>query len=403
MTLNVLNVDGSNRMLQFFYESYEKYSDKVEVNYALAKDYAPYLESIGVSYENVSSYSLIITGGYRDRYVDASALYNYYYDGNYYEPADFYEYIQQVYYYYQQYYPANLAAVLEDINKNAYECFRGELIVSSQIEYVSREIIEHSYLITDNGGDAAWNGDFADYLELLGTEDLSLAEKGEIPADANNLVICSPDEDLTEEQTAKILDFLKEGGGLTVFTTEKNNSHTNLMSILDYYGMSPKSGLAGKDVTVEATDEDPERTEKTTEITLNLNIDNDIFGDIDTGSYTFKVKDANANKFSSNKRSSLLVYPVFTTQSDVYLGDDKQTVGTHTVAAAAEEVVPGGTTRVVWFTGGDSYLSAGGGNSVSAIPGFSLKWMTDTFKSSVASVSPKIIDKTNIDVSTWMW
>ncbi len=76
-------------------------------------------------------------------------------------------------------------------------------------------------------------------------ETLDILAKGEIPADCKCLVISTLREDLTQQETDKILEYIKNGGELLLMCGPNitNANLSNFQKILDEYGISIANGV----------------------------------------------------------------------------------------------------------------------------------------------------------------
>ena len=79
--------------------------------------------------------------------------------------------------------------------------------------------------------------------ENIETATLNLVTAEEVPEDADCLLICSPTADLSDEETTKILSYLKRGGKAIIITDYSDREMTNLESVLEYYGVSLMDGI----------------------------------------------------------------------------------------------------------------------------------------------------------------
>ncbi len=79
--------------------------------------------------------------------------------------------------------------------------------------------------------------------ENIETESLNLITADEVPEDAACLLIASPSTDFSDEETAKILDYLQNGGKVILVTDYTGKEMPNLASILEYYGVEEQEGI----------------------------------------------------------------------------------------------------------------------------------------------------------------
>lgn len=76
-------------------------------------------------------------------------------------------------------------------------------------------------------------------------EELSLLTAEEVPEDADCLLICGPESDLTQEEKEAILAYLQEGGDLILLTdpAQTGEERPNLEELMAEYGMSSAQGV----------------------------------------------------------------------------------------------------------------------------------------------------------------
>ena len=76
-------------------------------------------------------------------------------------------------------------------------------------------------------------------------ETLDILAKGEIPADCDCLVISTLKDDLTQQETDKILEYIKNGGELLLMCGSNitDINLTNFQKILDEYGINIEKGV----------------------------------------------------------------------------------------------------------------------------------------------------------------
>lgn len=161
-----------------------------------------------------SENSLIIESGSKSRYVDY---------------GDIFVLDYEAYYYYGE----------EDW------AFCGESEVTSAIDYVISENLPKVYTLTGHG-EASLPTTFATAVEKenIETEALSLLTAEYIPEDADAVLIYAPQRDISEEETAKIQEYLGRGGKLILISDPpQEGALTNLESVMAYYGIFAEKGI----------------------------------------------------------------------------------------------------------------------------------------------------------------
>ena len=119
-------------------------------------------------------------------------------------------------------------------------------MITASVDYVTTDDIPTTYILSGHG-EAELSETFTKmYLDDLSVRYflINLDQKGEIPANAVTLVLNAPKTDITDKEKALLADFIANGGSLVLNTTPDAMGLTNLMSLMNSYG------LAGKDAIV---------------------------------------------------------------------------------------------------------------------------------------------------------
>lgn len=121
--------------------------------------------------------------------------------------------------------------------------FDAENALTTAIGRVTRTVRYDLYELTGHG-ETALGSDFADTLGNAGVtvQELNLTTAGSIPEDAASLLINAPLTDVTEGETAQLIDYLAGGGKLLV-VTDFTVDTPNLDSVLAACGMTRQPGL----------------------------------------------------------------------------------------------------------------------------------------------------------------
>ena len=106
-----------------------------------------------------------------------------------------------------------------DDGASYYMNFAGESALTSAIDYVIRDTLPKLYTLTGHG-ESALSASFQSAVEKqnMELEELSLLTAEEVPEDADCLLICGPESDLSQEEKEAILAYLQEGGDLILLT-----------------------------------------------------------------------------------------------------------------------------------------------------------------------------------------
>ena len=123
--------------------------------------------------------------------------------------------------------------------------FQGEQELTSAIDYVVREDLPKLYNLTGHGELALPESYLSsvEYANIV-TEDLSLLTQGAVPEDADALLICAPQSDISAEELAILQTYLAGGGNLLLITDPPQNGRlTNLDTLMAAYGMQSVDGI----------------------------------------------------------------------------------------------------------------------------------------------------------------
>ena len=158
--------------------------------------------------------SLVVVSGDRSRYVD-------YYDIFVMDYASYYYYGQSSW------------------------SFDGESQITSAIDYVTRQDLPKVYTLSGHG-EAELSTTFSTAVsaENMEMEALYLLTQESVPADADALLILTPQSDISADEAEKIRDYLGNGGKLLLITDPpKNGKLTNLEGLLAEYGVTAREGI----------------------------------------------------------------------------------------------------------------------------------------------------------------
>ncbi len=289
-----------------------------------------------LSTDSISANSLVVQSEKRMYYISYFELFYY---SNTELGAQKMSYTEYQYYYSMFSSNAQYMDYLQSLICNTTMYFDADATICSYIEYVTADIIPASYYLSGHGEIVPATSASPFYGMGLEALDISNAE---IPNDAASILINMPNEDISEQEKAKLLSYLEGGGQLTFITNEANLDMPNLCALLSEYGMSAQKGSVK-----ETIEEKP-----TAEFSPAVNTNNDIlyyFAE-DTG-FSPTVTDANAITLNESAKAYLTLTPLFSSSDKAFIGEDSSKTASYTLAAAAE--TPNGA-KIVWFTGGES-------------------------------------------------
>ncbi|MCI6554022.1 MAG: Gldg family protein [Lachnospiraceae bacterium] len=211
ISIYVLANEGSqDTTLQKTLEQYAALSDQIEVSYVdpvvNPKFHTQYTDA------SITRNSLIVESGKRSRVIDYSSVYE--------TSFDYSTYSQIV---------------------TGYD---GEGQITSAISYVISDDMPKMYLL-EGHGEIVFESDFYAAIEKanIDYETINLLQHEAIPEDAECIVINAPASDFSEDDTNKVLDYLKAGGNALIITAWTRENMSNFHKILEYYGVSMAEGL----------------------------------------------------------------------------------------------------------------------------------------------------------------
>lgn len=121
--------------------------------------------------------------------------------------------------------------------------FVGEDAITSAIDYVTSDVLPKVYLTTGHG-ETAFPDSLYSYLSLDNIDCGELSTlTATIPEDADCILIYSPTQDFTTEETARFRDYLLSGGNLMLFTSYAALDLPNLRALMSEFGMEATDSL----------------------------------------------------------------------------------------------------------------------------------------------------------------
>ncbi len=234
-TVNVYHIcekGKENTTLTGFLERYESLNSNVKIS-AVDPAVSPTFTKQFTD-EEVYNNSLLVVSEKRSTVVYETDMYKYYLEGTYMSYADY----QQYNYYMQMYYGTSASAE---------EFFFGEQEITSAIDYVCTEKIPVIYY-TSKHGETAINETYTASIknENIELKELDLVTAGEIPEDAEAIIINAPTQDLSESETESLMAYMVGGGNVLLMTnmlTEVEEKMPNLNKLCNALGVSSVDGL----------------------------------------------------------------------------------------------------------------------------------------------------------------
>ena len=133
-----------------------------------------------------------------------------------------------------------------DYNTYSYQTtgFDGEGQITSAIAYVTTENLPVLYTL-EGHGEKELDSTIKEDIEKANMEikSLNLISEGSVPDDAACLLIDSPSSDISEDEKTALLDYLENGGKAMVFSDYTESTLTNFAAVLENYGVKAADGI----------------------------------------------------------------------------------------------------------------------------------------------------------------
>lgn len=133
-----------------------------------------------------------------------------------------------------------------DYNTYSYQTtgFDGEGQITSAIGYVTSEELPVLYTL-EGHGEVSMDSTLKDSIEKANMEiqTLNLLTEGDIPEDADCVMINAPTSDISAEEKDALLSYLENGGKAMIFTDYTGTEMKNLEAVLENYGVQAAEGI----------------------------------------------------------------------------------------------------------------------------------------------------------------
>ena len=133
-----------------------------------------------------------------------------------------------------------------DYNTYSYQTtgFDGEGQITSAIAYVTTENLPVLYTL-EGHGEKELDSTIKEDIEKANMEvkTLNLISEGSVPDDAACLLIDSPSSDISDDEKTALLDYLENGGKAMVFSDYKESTLSNFAAVLENYGVKAADGI----------------------------------------------------------------------------------------------------------------------------------------------------------------
>ncbi len=207
----IVQADQEDDVIENLLNKYENLSDHIQVVKKNPDEYPTFAEQY--TDETVANNSLIVECGDKYRYIAYTDIYIY-----------------------ETNYTTGSSSVSE---------FDGEGALTSAIDYVTSDDQPIIYVL-EGHGESDLPDTVADQItkENMETESLSLVKEGEVPEDADAIIIYSPTSDISEEETEILAEYVSNGGKLFVAAGPvEDGTLTNLNSLLETYNVTVNDGV----------------------------------------------------------------------------------------------------------------------------------------------------------------
>lgn len=409
ITLTVIRAGGNDATFEHFVERYAEQSDRISLEWMELADSATLLKPMGYAPSQLENfqYCVVVQSDSRSEIVDYGSLFYYQVNSPMLTSLGMKTLSVSEYQQYAEYFASNeqYADYLSALIRETDFCFRGEAIFSQMIEYVCARVIPQNYILSGHG-ETPFSGSVLEEICTLGGisyQVLDLTSVKAIPSDAATLLVLNPTSDYSSHEISIMQSYLKSGGQMVFVTNEANLAMPNLMALMASYGMSAQKGAVKEWIVSEKTDESKDASsDKTGEEQQGpqvpqknpWNDDVEVLVNAEHAATYVLAEMADqltptirgGNSIVLEDRVSLT--PLFTTSENAFVGENTEQRGAHILAAASE--MPDGA-RLVWFTGGDSFVIQSSEVSETTVPQianvyglyFSLLWADQDYESTL--------------------
>lgn len=235
------------------------------------------------------------------------------------------------------------------------QSFDGESALTSALDYVTSETLPILYQLSGHGETALASALLSTIeKENMSVQTLSLLSLEAVPEDADCVLIISPQHDLTEDETQKLLDYLQQGGSLLLLSDYTGEDMPNLMGLMAEYGAEAVDGIV--------IEGDGNYMLWGTPHYLLPDIQSHAITEpLIDGGYYILMPVAQGIRVSSGLRASLSVTTLLQTSSvafskpagydmETYEKEDGDIDGPFALGVAIEEAAGEGATQIVWLT-----------------------------------------------------
>ncbi|MDD3279761.1 MAG: GldG family protein [Lachnospiraceae bacterium] len=201
--------------------------------------------------------------------------------------------------------------------------FDGEGQLVSAISYVTNDNMPILYTLSGHN-ETALGSNITDAIQKanIETKDLSLLTSDSVPEDADGLIICAPQTDLSSEEASRVISYLEGGGKLLMFSNFNKDEMPNFDSILTNYGLQRDTGLVLEGNSQHYFPQMPDY------LIPNISSSASVTSELSGSSYVL-IPDAQAIRKLDSYRDTLNITSLLTTTDSAYVkevsGDTKIT------------------------------------------------------------------------------
>ncbi len=204
------NENQADMVLSTMLGNYEELNPHIKVSYVdpavNPKFFTGYTDSA------VTSNSVIVESAQRSRVIDYGTIYQTEFDYN--------------------------------IYSSVVTGYDGEGQITSAIAYVISDDMPKLYML-EGHGELVFDTAFKEVIEKsnIDYETINLMNYDMVPEDADCVVINAPTEDLSADDTEKMLSYMEKGGSVLLVSTYTGNALENFNRLLEFYGVEVTTGL----------------------------------------------------------------------------------------------------------------------------------------------------------------
>lgn len=406
ISVYVINANGLDTRYEYFFEIIDTY-ENIDIKWSKYEDIADKASAIGITEktaESLGPYWVIVESGTRTTYYDYYNLLrmantnttlvtyiqamNSSLGASYAEISNgkaemtlsqFVQVSNQLYNDASQRpeYSSAYQTMMDTLINDSQLYFYGENMLCRAIEYVTVETIPARYLLTGHG-EADFSKTILGLLMFpqlgLNYKPLDISAGANIPNDAVDIIIASPESDITDAEAEKLTAYVERGGVLTLFTDGDCDNMPKLMALMNDYGMTLVNGTV-----IEKTEKKAD-TESDSESTSDASAQSDVVGPVPEGSvyeYTDEISvsintdhkglaalknnsqiapvivKGNEIKYKNISDKKITATPLLTTSDKCFVGENEAELLPRALAVISEKEGGG---KVLWYTGAASFL-----------------------------------------------